>query len=50
MFCKLPEGEKIGGAIHTAGWDTIFVQIYMDPTPEIPGVSKDASGSTEHAI
>ena len=35
---------------HTAGSDTIFVQIYMDPPPEVPGVSKDAPGSTKHAI
>ena len=32
---------------HTAGLDTIFVQIYMDA---LPGVSKDAQGSTKHAI
>ena len=36
--------------LHTAGSDTIFVQIYMDPPPEAPGVSKDAPGSTKHAI
>ena len=36
--------------LHTAGSDTIFVQIYMDPPPEVPGVSKDAPGSTKHAI
>ena len=35
---------------HTASSDTIFVQIYMDPPPEVPGVSKDAPGSTKHAI
>ena len=26
---------------HTAGLDTIFVQIYMDELPEVPGVSKN---------
>ena len=26
---------------HTAGLDTIFVQIYMDPPPGVPGVSKN---------
>ena len=36
--------------IHTAGSDTIFVQIYMDPPPGVPGVSNDAPGSTKHAI
>ena len=36
--------------LHTAGLDTIFVQIYMDPPPGVPGVSKDAPGSTKHAI
>ena len=35
---------------HTASSDTIFVLIYMDPPPEVPGVSKDAPGSTKHAI
>ena len=35
---------------HTAGLDTIFVQIYMDPLPGVPGVSKDVPGSTKHAI
>ena len=27
--------------IHTAGLDTIFVQIYMDALPGVPGVSKN---------
>ena len=27
---------------HTAGLDTIFVQIYMDPPPGVPGVSKNS--------
>ena len=35
---------------HTAGSDTIFVQIYMDPPPGVPWVSEDAPGSTKHAI
>ena len=35
---------------HTAGSDTIFVQIYMDPPSGAPGVSKDAPGSTKHAM
>ena len=26
---------------HTAGSDTIFVQIYMDALPGVPGVSKN---------
>ena len=26
---------------HTAGSDTIFVQIYMDPPPGVTGVSKN---------
>ena len=29
---------------HTAGSDTIFVQIYMDPPPGVPGVSNGAPG------
>ena len=27
--------------LHTAGLDTIFIQIYMDPPPGVPGVSKN---------
>ena len=27
--------------VHTAGSDTIFVQIYMDTLPGVPGVSKN---------
>ena len=27
---------------HTAGLDTIFVQIYMDALPGVPGVSKNS--------
>ena len=33
--------------LHTAALDTIFVQIYMDPPPGVPGVSKDAPGSSK---
>ena len=32
---------------HTAGLDTIFVQIYMDALPGVPGVSKKAKSFTE---
>ena len=42
--------DFIQGQNHTAGLDTIFVQIYMVPPPGVPGVSKDAPGSTKHAI
>ena len=42
---------KIGvKTYHTAGSDTIFVQIYMDLPPGVPGVSKDVSGPTKHVI
>ena len=27
---------------HTAGSDTIFIQIYMDAPPGVPGVSKNS--------
>ena len=27
--------------MHTAGSDTIFVPIYLDPSPGVPGVSKN---------
>jgi len=33
---------------HTAGSDTIFVQIYMDPPPGVPGVSKNLLTSLSH--
>ena len=29
---------------HTAGSDTIFIQIYMDAPPGVPGVSKELEG------
>ena len=29
---------------HTAGSDTIFVQIYMEAPSEVPGVSKEPEG------
>ena len=32
---------KISKPLHTAGLDTIFVQIYMDALPGVPGVSKN---------
>ena len=48
-----PEGMGTWGLVptflHTAGLDTIFVQIYMDPPPGVTGVSKDAPGSTKQA-
>ena len=31
----------IDDLLHTAGSDTIFVQIYMDPPQGVPGVSKN---------
>ena len=46
VWCKIALAE-VG---HTAGSDNIFVQIYMDPPPGAPGVSKDAPGSIKHAI
>ena len=33
--------EKYKSREHTAGSDTIFIQIYMDPPPGVPGVSKN---------
>ena len=53
MACLVDPGASFdtpGTLGHTAGLDTIFVQIYMDPPPGVPGVSKDAPGSTKHAI
>ena len=47
-YCNVASSRS--SQLHTAGLDTIFVQIYMDPPPGVPGVSKDAPGSTKHAI
>ena len=33
-------GQKVLSRLHTAGSDTIFVQIYMDTLPGFPGMSK----------
>ena len=41
VFNFLQKTNKNKSPEHTAGSDTIFVQIYMDPPPGIPGVSKD---------
>ena len=38
---NLNETRLSDDIIHTAGSDTIFVQIYMDPPPGVPGVSKN---------
>ena len=35
---------------HTAGSDTIFIQIYMDAPPGIPGVSKKFTSKTVLAL
>ena len=35
------EFDIFGFHKHTAGSDTIFVQIYMDALPGVPGVSKN---------
>ena len=33
---------RFGLILHTAGSDTIFFQIYMDPPPGVPEVSKNS--------
>ena len=33
--------SNLWGLPHTAGLDTIFVQIFMDALPGVPGVSKN---------
>ena len=35
---------------HTAGLDTIFIQIYMDAPPGVPGVSKEQEGHKDQYI
>ena len=36
--------------MHTAGLDTIFVQIYMDAPPGVPGVSKELEGYKDYYL
>ena len=36
--------------IHTAGLDTIFIQIYIDMPPGVPGVSKDPKGHKDQYL
>ena len=38
----VPEKVVERGTLHTVGSDTIFVQIYMDQPPGVPGVSKNS--------
>jgi hypothetical protein len=40
-FCTQPVWTLFCWILHTAGLDTIFVQIYMDALPGVPGVSKN---------
>ena len=39
--CRLNE-MLLPSKAHTAGSDTIFIQIYMDAPPGVPGVSKNS--------
>ena len=36
--------------LHTAGLDTIFIQIYMDAPPGVPGVSKELEGHKDQYL
>ena len=36
--------------IHTAGLDTIFIQIYIDMPPVVPGVSKEHKGHKDQYL
>ena len=40
----------LGVIAHTAGLDTIFVQIYMDAPPGVPGVSKNPEKFSTYEI
>ena len=40
IFCPMTRESKEGVTEHTAGSDTIFIQIYMEAPPGVPGVSK----------
>ena len=35
---------------HTAGLDTIFIQIYMEGPPGVPGVSKEPEGKKDQYL
>ena len=37
----MPDTMEPEAIFHTAGLDTIFIQIYMDVLPGVPGVSKN---------
>ena len=41
LFLQCTKVELSSFLSHTAGSDIIFVQIYMDPPPGVPGVSKN---------
>ena len=43
-FCNFESESLRQRPLHTAGSDTIFVQIYMDAPPGVPGVSKEPEG------
>ena len=36
--------------LHTAGLDTIFIQIYMDVPPGMPGVLKELEGHKDQYL
>ena len=38
---QVPSSLPKAASTHTAGSDTIFVQIYMEALPGVPGVSKN---------
>ena len=50
-FCAriVPKRHKLY-QLHTAGLDTIFVQIYMDAPSEVPGVSKEPKGHQDQYL
>ena len=41
---------SIQKTLHTAGSDTIFIQIYMDTLPGVPGVSKELEGHKDQYL
>ena len=42
--------SRLGTLEHTAGSDTIFIQIYMDALPGVPGVSKNQNFFTNETV
>ena len=41
---------RVSKALHTAGLDSIFIQIHMDAPPGVPRMSKEPEGHKDHCL